>query len=308
MYDTIRMSAELVDIKNLDLNDLASKLSNLYVTNYKMTGKLDNLFIKVTDYYLSISNSISKYYYGNNVKNLTREDFKRAINKLNDALGFKVDDFKVTQLDIAANVFVDLPPSNYISHFGEYSRLNRVPASEHSIRYTAVEHGTKVYDKVKETGKSKIPFEYFGKEIIRIEHSFNRNLAKQLKHNQKKVFVSDLYDEDFFSRIKDIWVERYHKIQKRNIPSLTNWDDISTTKTATEMIVGVLINSCENHDEIFKCLFNELKSRNPLKYAKYYTKVKQDVKRLQNSPIVTGESPLIKELDEKVEDFRLYFN
>lgn len=308
MYDTIKMSTELADIKNLDLDDLVSRLSDVRETEFKITGVLDNLYIKVTDCYLSISNSISKYYHGNNVENLTREDFKRAIIKLNDALGFSVDDFKVTKLDVAANLFVDLPPSNYINQFGEYPRVSRLPVFEHSIQYKATNHLTRVYDKVKETGKSKLPFEHFGKEIIRIEHSFKGYLAKQLKHNKPKVTVSDLYDEDFFNRIKDIWAERFHKIKKRNIPTLINWDDISTTKKAIEMIVGVLINSCENHDEIFKCLFSELKNRNPLKYPKYYTKVKKDLQNLINSPIVTGESPLIKELDEKVEDFRLYFN
>src|SRR5690554_4211461 len=85
---------------------------------YYLNGYLDNLKIKVTENRVNVSDSICKYYLGNNFQTLSKGDYKRAIEKISDTLHLPLNFADVTRIDFAQNLIMQYETDLYYSHLG----------------------------------------------------------------------------------------------------------------------------------------------------------------------------------------------
>jgi Phage replication protein CRI len=117
MIDTIKIQLETTELINLSCLDV----KDIYTTDLGdkvIRGKLESMLvdIRTKDEFskVSMKGSISKYYFGNNLKAMNFYDFKNAISKLSDTLGISLEDASVGRLDISVVIRTEYSPSEYI--------------------------------------------------------------------------------------------------------------------------------------------------------------------------------------------------
>ena len=118
MYDTVILILKKEDIG--DKYKWQAILQNIYQTcEYKKVeggcGYTGGLRVSVTDKRIRIEGSLSKYYYGNNIRSLTLEHTKEALKRLRRELNVPMDKADVVEVDIAENFEVENSPELYIS-------------------------------------------------------------------------------------------------------------------------------------------------------------------------------------------------
>lgn len=102
MYDTVILILKKEDIG--DKYKWQAILQNIYQTcEYKKVeggcGYTGGLRVSVTDKRIRIEGSLSKYYYGNNIRSLTLEHTKEALKRLRRELNVPMDKADVVEVD-----------------------------------------------------------------------------------------------------------------------------------------------------------------------------------------------------------------
>lgn len=138
-------------------------------------GKLDGLDIKETSRGIKIKGSLAKYYFGNNLETLTRDQTKEAFDKMCDSLHLDINDAALSRIDIATNFIVSEPPQNYYSFFGDAARLNKSQQGS-TLYFSNKSRAIVFYDKCKEAKAHKmdIPDEFKNKNVLRYEYRLKR--------------------------------------------------------------------------------------------------------------------------------------
>lgn len=104
MYDSLTMfitsnQPEKV-LKALDsLREDTNRLTGEIV----LRGRIQNLRVKIISNRVVIIGSLAKYYFGNNLETLTREDARCAIERLSDTMQLDVAQANVYSLEVASN-------------------------------------------------------------------------------------------------------------------------------------------------------------------------------------------------------------
>lgn len=303
MYDTLTIwqsSERLLDrgyLKTIPLLLTNTRYSQKENGSTFISGSLENLLVNVNDFGISIKGSINKYCHGDNFCKLTRQDMQIGVEKLQDALQTSLLDAQLRRIDLAHNFIVKEDVKQYYNLLGDsqyYTRLSQ----PNSIYYNNGLKTKLFYDKIKE-GKYRglqIPPIWNNKNVLRYELRFMKNIANQFK--QEKVLLSDLYDEVFYMRIINSWSDEYFKIKKNKLltPKISNM----TNKEAQERLLSSLItmfgqNEVNNIVDSWKSHFSTSKEAQRFK------------KSLINLKDLTEESPLIKELDEKINSIQEYY-
>lgn len=303
MYDTLHMwqngdnlkgSGYLHRVPTLLTNAIHSIKSN--GTEY-ITGYLDNLLISLSANGLSIKGSINKYWHKDNFCRLTRQETQFSIEKLQDFLHLPLFDAEMKRLDIAHNFIMNDEVSKYYFFLGDskyYKRLNQAD----SVYYNNGMRTKLFYNKVKE-GKAKgqeIPKIWHNKNVMRYELRFMKRLPKQFKKSH--IYVSDLFDEGFYINSIDAWINEYREIKKNRLltPNIKNM----TNKDAKEYLLSTLIEIL-GQNEVNKLAEQWKDNFSTSKEAQRFKKSLLQLKGL------TEESPLMKELDEKVLRVKEYY-
>lgn len=288
------------------LSDLKTTTNNETGEVEFMRGILHNFKVFISNTGITIKDgSLSKFYLGNNLQQMTRKDTQMAFEKLSDTLHIPAGKAKVTKYHFARNIITDHPAQMYLDYFGPCLKYQKYP-QPHGIYYKLKSSKNElcVYDKIKETKdrRESIPELYQNKHVIRLEDRANTNPARYLKCST--LTGADLYDENIYTRIFKEWYYKFSNIQFLNDMQI-DFSKITTKEQLKKAGIIVLINSFGGPEQLLKNL-NEARLKNEIT-----RKQKGDLRKLiieqSKDKLHTKVPELIIELQEKIKQSARYF-
>lgn len=223
MIDTIKGNMEIKKGNIIpDSLRISSKIKKKEET-YNITSNIDNF--KITIRYDSVTDkpiklfftgSLTKFYFGDNLRQLDWEEMKIAIKKLSKEVGVNIEDANLTRIDFGMNMTVNFPVHEYISCIHEYPRLKYMKFKE-SVTFLGPARSFAFYDKLKEIKDKKshynIPNHLKNSQILRYEIRFHRNLGVRFKL-ERQMIVKDLFNKTIQDEIIEQWSKGYQKVNK----------------------------------------------------------------------------------------------
>ncbi|WP_319229676.1 phage/plasmid replication protein [Draconibacterium orientale] len=213
MIDTIKAYLNINPHQNpISLSDISSNIQNPRITEGQsqtgyMNGYLNN--IKVTVLFhtsnelvsrLTITGSIPKFLYSNNLTTCSPTDIQTFIDSLSSALDIDVNEAIVTWLDFGLNFLVSRPIPEYIAAIKGYPRLPKTVYQGESVTMATMSRSKVItfYDKIKEIksnpSKNKhchFPEGMLDLNILRYEVRYRKHVNRKLKYPES-VKLKDL--------------------------------------------------------------------------------------------------------------------
>ena len=220
MYDKVTFK---IDTDSKKAQDVVSKLANVKATTEKngftrYKGNFKNFFVAVNGIEVYLRGSLNKYYFGDNLRNGTREDTMEAILGLSKDLGLDLMKAKVLGLELGVNIETENPVKEYLQNIKEMARRKRKVVG-HSLYYLNADKKRAdviiFYDKLKQMQESgcPIPAEYQGKNVLRCEMRLKGRLSQTMQG--PKIKGEDLCKTDFCNRVVNEMLVRYGSIAKK---------------------------------------------------------------------------------------------
>lgn len=220
MYDKVTFQ---IDTDSKKAKRIVSKLANVKTTTEKngftrYMGNFKNFFVAVNGIEVYLRGSLSKYHFGDNLRNGTREDTKQAILGLSEDLGLDLTKANVVGLELGVNIETENPVKEYLQNLREMTRRKRKDYGSTLYYQNADKSRADVmvfYDKLKQMRDigCTIPDEYQGKNILRCEMRFKGRLSQTIQG--PKIKGEDLCKTDFCNRVVNEMLVRYGSIAKK---------------------------------------------------------------------------------------------
>lgn len=267
-------------------------------------GRVDSFKVVVNDNAVSVKDgSLTKYYFGNNLKIMGRSDIEKAIQKLSDELHLPFARADVKALHFGKNISVKYPVSLYLPYLGNNGRYIRLEQKT-ALNYKITGRELCIYDKKAEM-KHRGDFLqelYKNCQVLRYEKRYLQNISKYF--NCQSLKVANLYDESFYINLVKDWYNDYLKIQKQKTVLIDM--EMITTKEQMKML-GVL-SLVERMGGKFAAIQN-ISER--YKTGKLTKKQAHDLKELVRQStglkMQTKNSDFVIELDSKMKQAVKYF-
>lgn len=297
MYDTVKLQLNcLEEEKRYLLSNFKFQLDTS-VHYERWSYKLNNLIIKIYTSSITIEGSLAKFYYGENLHLLGREEIKQAIDLLSGILQLDINSAHVTRIDIAADFEMSNNTKKYLPFLGNYPRHKRDLCKETTLYYKSKSHTCAFYDKGKESqGKE-------GAEscLLRFESRWFKT-SSSTQFDWKNITGKTLSDPHFYKKIIQLWGEKYFDIEKRNIPISNPTIPINTPKKAIEYLLNALLylpsflpSSTKFIEETKRFLIEQLDTQSRSRFNKRLSKLNENFS-------LNERSPLMEELDCKIRD------
>lgn len=311
MYDTIYFSLPLYgDVwRNTLFDEIEASLDTGSVivkqcegTGATLQGRLGNLMVTLSPNILRVENSVCKYYLGNNLESLGREQVREAVEMLSDTLHVPMKQANVWRLDFGRCFAMAHPVNVYLSHLGECGRKSVRLVQPHSVYYQWNAKALLFYDKMEEQKKHKgaIPEDWKGKNVLRYEMRYTRNLGKQLKWG--RVTGASLSDPDFYEMLCRRWLEAY-----KNIPHVNdmkpNFQDMQITGVRDLNTIALLSFIEQQGGELATLAhFEELKKRGEISRRAAF-EIRSRIKDVcRRGCKAMKKEDVLSELDEKMKE------
>lgn len=248
-YDTINFKLQQRDINGVCfLNETPRYIDNVsehWFSNGAIAfcGNVGGYKISVTESGVNIKGcSLTKWFMGDNFKEMGRRDTQQAIENLSDALHLPIEKANITRLDFALNIPVKHPIEVYFNHLGGLNHYKKLLQKSGclSLYYSQNNEQYVFYDKVREQ-KIKgdfIPELYQDRNVLRIEQRYLKRIAQRLKIDI--VTANKLYDVDFFNALYNRLGDTYQAIEKTN-NSTINLNEMKAKRELYDMGVMALI-------------------------------------------------------------------
>lgn len=289
MYDTIDMLIYQKDVPDMCfLEDIPQLLTTAQLWHSEngdvyIKGKLNSMNVYINSSYLKITGSLSKYCHGNNLEALPFNKAQKALLGIGLILGISLECFNITRLDIAANLVVEEPVTNYFPFLYDY-RKHKMATFENGFYRKASNFELAFYDKNKEM-KSKA-------QEYRLRYELR--LKSPVKVLNESVTAAKLCDPVFWNRLLDLWFEYYVKIEKMPKSSY-DCSGVTGKKDVANIAMHCLF---DNNTGLFRQL-NIAKDRGTMnKYT--HEKTKRELAKVIFSPLPERKHDLIEELDMKM--------
>jgi hypothetical protein len=257
---------------------------------------------------VSIKGSLAKYYFPSNIYTLNRHQVKEAIEKLSDDLSLPMHEARVTRIDVSTHFIMSRPTPQYYEVLGGCRYYNRIQATGNTLYYHLKGLDCKrsmcFYDKAREMRQSgeSLPHVYTGANLLRYESRWRTRLPQQLKEPQ--VIGESLYNGAFYRKTIKYWSDNYFSIQKKKRLKQSAMDEIKTVKDAVNYIYAFAIGRLPP-DEIQQIL-EDMKANKVFEDKKYYSRLKQHLKKLSNNEKIMEADELVKELDADIKNVLAY--
>lgn len=255
MYDKVTFK---IDTDSKKAQGVVSKLANVKAITEKngftrYMGNFKNFYVAVNGIEVYLRGSLNKYYFGDNLRNGTREDTMEAILGLSKDLGLDLMKANVVGFELGVNIETENPVKEYLQNLKEMTRRKR-KAVGHSLYYLNADKKRAdviiFYDKLKQISESgnPIPAEYQGKNVLRCEMRFKGRLSQTMQG--PKIKGEDLCKADFCSRVVNEMLVRYGSIAKKEQRYKSGMAQNYTEKRLweAEMIVGEINASVYKRD------------------------------------------------------------
>ena len=307
MYDTIKFYFQ--DYR-IDPEIISQNFSDYNETNNGKTkefryyeGHIGEAYIMVGTDWICCECSFPRLLYPDNSFTLKRMDAKACIEFLSDTLHYNMNNASVTRIDVATTFSMRQPVKLYFDCLGALSRFKRVVVvKDETLEYRQgiINKDGKClafYDKRLESLERRNihPKGLAGDNLLRYEHRWFRRLATRLK--EPKVIGSTLYDERFYRKIAELWVEGYFKIEKKMNVSMKSTMPVKTPNEAYNIIAAHCLSKISNEE--LSCYINQIADNAGFSANETY-RLKQKIKDILSSPAITEDMSLAKELDARI--------
>lgn len=265
--------------------------------NTVVTGDVGGYKVIISPYQVRVKDcSLCKWHLGDNFKELTRGDTRRAIERLSDTLHLPIDKAAVTRLDFALNIIVKQPIDVYLHRLGELCHYQRQPLTT-GLYYTQTTETYVFYDKVREQKKAGavIPETYQNRNVLRIEQRYTNRVSERLKTAVKG---ETLYDETFYNMLLNRWRDTYNGIAKINDVTL-NFSAMKTKNDLHRLGILALVKLSGGQMEVLTQIYDAQK-RGELTRKQAYDLRAAINNAMKEKDGLTASSNVIAELDEKV--------
>jgi len=270
-----------------------------------LTGQIENLSVMVSEAGVSAKGSLPKFLFGDNFQLLTRQTSEQAIEKLSDSLGLPFKLAQVRRLDIAQSFMVKQESEAYFAYLGHcnhYSRLQQ----PHTLYYQNGQRVKLFYNKVEEGKRAgfTIPNVWEGKNVLRYELRYVRNLPKQF--NRSEVTLDTLANEAFYMILIDRWAGEYANIKKQQSYNF----DLSIMKSIKDFerqmyLRGLL--SVGNEQQVLE-MIEQAKREGVFENKMQVKRLKDKVREVFGcSTFQNGNAELIEELDQQVKRVQRFY-
>ena len=224
MLDTINLSLTTLRAEALTSNlSGAREIINRETGEMTWSGNLQNFRVWGGAGRLWLKGSLPKFYLGNNIETLTREETGQAIGKLSDALGEPLAEAEVFRLDIGRTFEVNRAPSDYWRDIITPARMKRHEFGLETLTLYNRQRAISFYDKQAEThragakpterAEAKRETSYLSHaNLLRVEVQFKRRLRHAL--GWRDIRAATLSDAAFFERAVSEWAAIYFRLKR----------------------------------------------------------------------------------------------
>lgn len=303
MYDSLRLYGYSDNGFNLSKYLTNPRINTDYSTGEitSINGKVNNLNCRLMEKGLSINGSLSKYYFGDNLRSLTRKDTELAIEKLSDELHFDIKESNVNEIHIAHNFNVKQPIINYYYSLGELKHFKRSEIANETLYYLSKSNKLIFYDKLAEMKNKKEPIpDFFDKtNILRYELRSMRP-KKMLKMDQ--LSGKHLFSENTYVSLMEKWKDYYFQIKRKEtlkVKEQIEFDKPSDLKTFLAVVGLTQIDK--------SYLLNYIETLRTKKNRQTISRLKQAVNELFEKTNFTEPNDAAKELDKLVNQAVQYY-
>lgn len=272
------------------------EIKNRLTGEYWYSGKLENMKVRVSSSGLTIEGSLGIFLNGNNIKTISINGIKQAVDKMSDRLGLSFNEANVWRFDIGACIVLERPVREYFNSLGESRYFSRDVFGNGNLQYRNTLRAMVFYDKCLEMkGKRQIiPSEYLGLNVLRYELKYLRRLSTQFGMNIK---LFDLLDKDFFIKNVIAWEQQYFHIDRVH-KYKTDISNASTKRELMNRLALVGIQSLGGANAVLESLALD---RVPgCKGRCQYKRKRNWVKSISENDSCIVPNDCIFELDEKI--------
>ena len=264
-----------------------------YNGDYMLSGQLDNLRIKVKKNRLTIENSLCRWFLGNNIETLSREQTQMANEKLSDIFHIDINQAKVTRLDLARTFQMDYPVECYFDTLGKLNRFQRLE-QPNGIIYRTKSKELIFYDKIKELKSKNEANKQHLINQLRYEHRFKNSLPKHF--NRAEITPETLSEERFFEIAVTKYIEAYKQIQKNETFNLS-FGNVKGVKGLSNFGIAYLLNNVTTHKLIHQ-ITQDYKAG--IITEKEKRGMKQKIKSIEKDNAFLFDSKFLNELNKKI--------
>ena len=269
-----------------------------------LSGNIGNLSVSISEHHIRVSNSLCKWYLGDNMQSMGRKDTQRAIEALSDTLHLPFDKAIVSRMDIAQNFVVNYPPNVYINHLGDMQYKTRL-VNDGSLYYKSSNGCLCFYDKIKEQKDTHehIPQLFQGCNVLRYEQRIRKGIAKHF--GVQCVNGSMLYDEKFYMAVLNDWQGAYKSIKKIN-DIIINFE-VMRTKRDFDNVARLCFIEKMGGQMAMLAQFKEAQSKGELTKKQAFDLRKAVNDACEERQNFTKKSDAIEELDRKVSNAIMFY-
>lgn len=277
-----------------------------YQNGTSVTGRLQNLYVSITERGVKVGNSLCKYGLGDNFQTLTRQSTQTAIERLSDTLHLPIGRGFVSRVDVGINCILQYPLDVYLNHLGRWRGIpgGRQPFGIYYQQKTKKKQLC-FYDKVREQKEAgePIPALYEGKNVLRYEQRFLKGIPAQF--GVKELRAETLSAPDFYTKLLSTARDEYLAIEKLN-EIRPNFEIMTGKKELYKAGIITLANQYGGKVELIKQI-EEAQKRGELsrKQAHDMRGAVNDAFSLNGG--LTVESEEMKELTKKIKDAVRYY-
>jgi hypothetical protein len=267
------------------------------------TCTFQNFVCTFNAYGITMSGSISRYFYGTNQYNIDRFDFEKAIERLSQELNVELKNCRVGRIDLAENIITQQPVENYYKYFGEVQGLNR-KILRNGLLYTNTVSSITIYNKMKELKNTKTtPISIFdGKNVLRFEYRALKPNKVGSIFGAKKVNVIDVINN--YDLLIDVWLKKFNNIFKNHDLMIFESSAFSDSKGFEKQLILAGIEVLGGGQYILETIKEARKAKLFKAHKNTATNLTRKIKSVLQTPVLTKKSTLMVELEKKVEVIR----
>jgi hypothetical protein len=163
----------------------------------------------------------------------------------------------------------------------------------------------RIYDKSRESRKvlSSLPASLKGANLLRFELCLQKRLCQQF--NMPELTASCLYQEPFYMAVIDKLLSEYHAIRKNKLVNL-NFDTMKSPKDFWQQANADWIQRIGGEAAALS-IVDRMRKQDAFSKPEYYSRLRKEIREAAARPEASEDSPLIKELDEKIGRVKAYY-
>lgn len=302
-FDKLAFDLPNSQIPNLKLENLRHYVDDETGEISWSNGEKGKIMVKVKPYYTRFEFNPALYLYDNNFYTVGYSEFLRMVDRIEEEFGFSIRAGKVRILHPQATLNVDVKPEFFFNVLGNSNGYRRMVVHSTSLYYfTGSKERYKtilVYDK-KEQAKPNIPKEFKNGDFLRFEFQFYNEFIRKItkKIDKDSITIGDLMKPETYKFFIHLWYQEYVNIQKEK-QSIFDLSKIRNPKDILKQLAGEGVRALGGLIEFEKILDGMVPYINIRK--REIARTKASIRKIVNDSGSTIESPLLSELNSKID-------